>query len=51
MSDVTFKKIKNEKISIAKDLCYGKDVIAELERCTTERGLCDVLAKARRNMR
>lgn len=48
MSEKVDRKTKNQYIEIARDLCYGWDVIAKIDNAKTEFEITNILASARK---
>lgn len=50
MSKAVDRKTKNQYIEIARDLCYGWDVIAKIDAAKTEFEITSILADARKGV-
>ena len=50
MSEKVGRKTKNQYIEIARDLCYGWDVIEKIEKAKTEFEIASILADARKGV-
>lgn len=51
MYEQAIENRKSEAINIAKDLCYGKDVIKQIRAATTANEIDLIMRSARKNMK